>query len=281
MGTKLETVNVCGDEILVVRDAKGEGYVVIQRMCEALGVDWNGQRQRLARSEWATTCVIHAVATDGKFREVFALHVKSFPMWLATMDSSRVGNPDSRDQIIRYQKEAADILYRWATGQPMVPDTREQAIARALLLSADVIKEKDAVIAEKDYQLALAAPKVAAHDALYSANGDLCLSDIGRSTNLPAHLVIEWMREAGYLHKGKESGGFTNKPMQWCIEQGLMEYDIFPNKVTGHLCKQTKVTPKGLLYFAGKREEIQTYLKKRATEKKIRKPVLGQLDLLS
>ena len=47
-----------------------EQLVAISPICEALGIDPEGQRQRIERDEilGPTTCIIKAVAADGKKR---------------------------------------------------------------------------------------------------------------------------------------------------------------------------------------------------------------------
>lgn len=87
-------------------------WVSVRRVCEHLGIDRNGQQQKLRdpeRSPWATRCIMHLVAEDGKIREQFMLHIDSFPMWLATIDAGRM-NQEARPLLIAYQKEAAKVL---------------------------------------------------------------------------------------------------------------------------------------------------------------------------
>lgn len=46
-----------------------EQMVAIRPICEALGIDANGQKQRIERDEIlsSTACMIHAVAADGSW----------------------------------------------------------------------------------------------------------------------------------------------------------------------------------------------------------------------
>ena len=87
--------------------------VALKPVCENLGLNANGQIQRLKRQPWATTCVIHAVAGDGRQRELVAVDRRAFTMWLATIDTRRVRSQAARDLIIAYQQEAADALDRY------------------------------------------------------------------------------------------------------------------------------------------------------------------------
>jgi hypothetical protein len=87
----------------------GTVHVVVRRFCDVLGVDAEGQRQKLSKAEWATTCVIKAVAEDGKTRELFCLDLDSLPMWLVKIEPGRV-KPEVRPKLIRYQRECARVL---------------------------------------------------------------------------------------------------------------------------------------------------------------------------
>ena len=80
--SQIESVRIGANDIQAIHGLDGEGYVVVRRMCEALGLDDDAQRVKLQKSPWATTLIIKAVAEDGRNRELFCLHVKSVPMWL-------------------------------------------------------------------------------------------------------------------------------------------------------------------------------------------------------
>lgn len=102
----IRSVLLCGRDV----SASVDGEVVIASVCAAIGIDWEGQRQRLVRSLWATPCMIQAVAADGRVREQIALPWRQVPMWLATIDASRVRNPEARAVLVRFQREAMAAL---------------------------------------------------------------------------------------------------------------------------------------------------------------------------
>lgn len=99
-----------GDQLIALQDERGV-WAPLKPMCEALGLADNKQAARLKRSPWASTTMTVALAEDGRARELFALHLKSVPMWLATIASTRV-RPEVREKLARYQREAADVLAR-------------------------------------------------------------------------------------------------------------------------------------------------------------------------
>ena len=115
-------------------------YVALRPVCEALGLDIDGQSQRLQRQSWATTCMMQAVAADGKTRELIFIDRRTFTMWLATIDTSRVKNERTRELVRIYQCEAADALDQYfhegAAINPRAvevptPSTEDRALTRA------------------------------------------------------------------------------------------------------------------------------------------------------
>lgn len=113
---KTEIVKVGSDEIEAIRDESGVGWVVVNKVCEVLGLKPNGQITRLKKQVWAVNHVVRSTATDGKSYEYFCLSVDSTPMWLATVQTSRV-NPKIKPKIIQFQKLAAKALADWAYGR--------------------------------------------------------------------------------------------------------------------------------------------------------------------
>jgi hypothetical protein len=57
--------------------------VSVRRVCEALGIDPDSQRNKLKNCQWAVTAIITATARDGKNHETFCIDLESLPMWLA------------------------------------------------------------------------------------------------------------------------------------------------------------------------------------------------------
>lgn len=113
---KVELVKVGADEIEAVRGAGSQGWVVVKKVCEVLGVDHSGQVARLKKQPWATMENISMVATDGKTRDQLCISSESTPMWLATIQTSRV-TPKAKAKLIQFQKLAAKALADWVYGR--------------------------------------------------------------------------------------------------------------------------------------------------------------------
>ncbi|WP_051230975.1 phage antirepressor N-terminal domain-containing protein [Kaistia adipata] len=104
-GSKIETVEV-----------EGKPHAALKPIVEGMGLDWNGQLQRIKRDAvlGATMCVTHMVATDGKSRETTTLPLKMLNGFLFGIDASRV-RTDIRDAVIAYQRECYDALAAYWT----------------------------------------------------------------------------------------------------------------------------------------------------------------------
>lgn len=109
---RAETVLV-GDAAVdaIVRD--GGVWVVVRRVCEALGLDVVTQRQRLLTAGWASGKAIMVQVEDalGRPRETLVIALDALPMWLASIDVARVSEP-ARPRLARFQVEARDVLAR-------------------------------------------------------------------------------------------------------------------------------------------------------------------------
>lgn len=107
--TALVRVPFHGDEIECVQRDDGV-WISLRRACESLGLDVDSQRAKLKSKAWATCTVMSTVQVgDDQAREVFCLHLDSVPMWLATIEPSRVAE-GVREKLVAYQREAARVL---------------------------------------------------------------------------------------------------------------------------------------------------------------------------
>jgi antirepressor protein len=109
-----------GDEILAANH-QGKPHVILKPALEAIGLDFDSQRQKLAGKSWATTVLITALAEDGRTRQMLAADVRTFLMLLATIDERRVAK-NVRPKLVAYQSEVADAIERyWTKGQAINP----------------------------------------------------------------------------------------------------------------------------------------------------------------
>ena len=137
---QLVTVDFHGQQLEATLH-NGQPYVAMKPICENIGIDWEAQRQRIARHPVlnSTACMTQVFAEDGKQREMLCLPLSMLNGWLFGVDVNRV-RPDVQPKLIRYQLECFDVLHRHFM-QPSVPSDlygrilkaeKDEAASRAL-----------------------------------------------------------------------------------------------------------------------------------------------------
>jgi hypothetical protein len=153
------------DNITAVRADDGRVYVSIRHMCRALGLDENGQRQRMRRhavlGRGLGVCKIH---TPGGAQETAVLRVDLVPLWLSGVRASMVSE-EIRPKLVQFQEQAAAVLWEaFQDGRLSADSDFDELLAQA---------SPDAVEA---YQVALAVVKLARQQIVMEAR----LDDYGR-----------------------------------------------------------------------------------------------------
>ena len=97
------------DRPILAGQFDGAPEVALRHACDAIGVQYSKQLQKLKAKSWATVSLRYTVAEDGKPREMAMIDRRTFTMWLATLDTSRV-NQTARPIPQAFQAEAADAL---------------------------------------------------------------------------------------------------------------------------------------------------------------------------
>lgn len=126
-GCQLVQVPFHGETLEAVRDEAGDVWVSVRRVCENLGLAPNSQRQKLANKSWCRGTIIISRDARGSEQESYVIHIDTLPMWLATIEPSRV-SPEIREKLIQYQKDAARVLADHFYGRRSAGMTREEII---------------------------------------------------------------------------------------------------------------------------------------------------------
>jgi hypothetical protein len=87
----------------------GEPHVVFRPAVEAIGLAYSGQLQKLRDRSWANRVDIDTVAEDGKKRRMVAVDVRTFLMWLATVNETKVAEA-TRPMLVAYQRETTTAV---------------------------------------------------------------------------------------------------------------------------------------------------------------------------
>lgn len=87
----------------------GAPHVVFRPAVEAIGLSYPAQLRKLKDRSWANRSDIATVAEDGKTRLMAAVDVRTFLMWLATVNETKVAD-DVRPTLVAYQRETTTAV---------------------------------------------------------------------------------------------------------------------------------------------------------------------------
>ena len=229
MSNDIVEVPFNGSMMIAQRFDDGEIYTALKPICENIGIDFNGQKQRLERTPWATMCVMHTVAADGKNRDMTAISRKTLTMWLATIDTNRLSDEQARHNVTVYQQEAAEALDKYFNEGGAIrvsdADSDEDIMARAVLVAQKTIERKNQQLQAKDEQIRELEPKAKALDDFTNVPDALLVRDAAKllsndsNIQIGEHELRQWLVDNGWIYRQ------SNQP--WCaassrVRQGHM-----------------------------------------------------------
>lgn len=118
-------------EILIIEN--GEKRVAIKPICEALGVAFQSQIERLKSDPilGSTITMVVTVGADEKQREMQTIPFKFVFGWLFRIDSRKV-KPEAKEAVERYQLECYNALYDHFTIYSEFVEYKQKLIAAKL-----------------------------------------------------------------------------------------------------------------------------------------------------
>jgi len=142
-------------DIDILSIGKENEMIPIRPLCDIIGVDFEGQRQRIERDPiiGSTAFMIKAVAADNKEREMFSIPFMYVFGWLFTIDVSRV-KEEARESVINYKKECYQVLFRHYTDPQSFLQQKQELLEELVT----------------DYQLKQTALKTAKNDEKEAKN---------------------------------------------------------------------------------------------------------------
>lgn len=229
MSNDIVEVPFNGSMMIAQRFDDGEIYTALKPICENIGIDFNGQKQRLERTPWATMCVMHTVAADGKNRDMTAISRKTLTMWLATIDTNRLSDEQARHNVTVYQQEAAEALDKYFNEGGAIrvsdADSDEDIMARAVLVAQKTIERKNQQLQAKDEQIRELEPKDKALDDFTNVPDALLVRDAAKllsnnsNIQIGEHELRQWLVDNGWIYRQSNQS--------WCaassrVRQGHM-----------------------------------------------------------
>ena len=228
MSNDIVEVPFNGSMMIAQRFDDGEIYTALKPICENIGIDFNGQKQRLERTPWATMCVMHTVAADGKNRDMTAISRKTLTMWLATIDTNRLSDEQARHNVTVYQQEAAEALDKYFNEGGAIrvsdADSDEDIMARAVLVAQKTIERKNQQLQAKDEHIKELEPKAQALDDFTNVEDRLLIRDAAKvlsnaGTPIKEKQLREWMADHNWIFK---SGGSWRATAEHCTAGHLV-----------------------------------------------------------
>lgn len=105
----LQHIPFHGTELVAVKQEENI-WVSLRNACDSLGIQFDAQNKRLSRAPWAVKSIMDSTGIDGKNYQMIFIDKRTFTMWLATIDTSRLKSDRARTLVETFQKEAAEAL---------------------------------------------------------------------------------------------------------------------------------------------------------------------------
>jgi len=119
-------VSFYGDNVVAVQQSDGIIFVVFGHLCANLGLEQQAQARRIRRHIVLNEGLITiTVQTDGGPQQVQALKLSLLPLWLSGVQTDRIKS-ELKEQLVRYQREAADVLWQAFREQIVREDTGDE-----------------------------------------------------------------------------------------------------------------------------------------------------------
>lgn len=146
-----------GLEAISVKDSL---FVSVRHLCDAFGVDFNGQRKKLAKDPKWTCGLMSTHDTSGRKQEMLTLPLDEVSGFLYSINVNKV-NPETREALLKYQKECTKALNAyWSTGKAERSD--------ALTVMRLVVTETMQTLQEEYPEIYNKSPEAKPHHGLYA-----------------------------------------------------------------------------------------------------------------
>ncbi len=140
-------VEFYGDELTAVQDVDGRIYAGLRQMCHLLGIDTQGQRQRINRhkilNDGLGVCKLHT--PSGGAQQAHVLRVDLVPLWLSGIRVSAI-REDLRPKLEHFQREAAAVLWEAFQGGRLTADPTFDELMKQDTPEARAVRIAEAVL---------------------------------------------------------------------------------------------------------------------------------------
>lgn len=136
--------------VLVIENGKETVYVPVKRLCDPLGLEISGQRQRIKRDEVLSEGAgILPLPSTGGDQDTFCIRYDLIPMWLTGVSANAV-RPEVRERLKLYRKEAAQVLAAYFLGSGISVNERrataEDVYLKSLEMQLEISRNQVALV---------------------------------------------------------------------------------------------------------------------------------------
>ena len=120
-----QVISFHGSELVTLK-VEDVIYTAVKPIVKAMGLDWGGQQQKLAKSGNKFGCRDISMPTNGGMQSMLCMPLKKLNGWLFSINPEKV-RADLREKVIQYQEECFEALYNyWHFGKAERKTTVDQ-----------------------------------------------------------------------------------------------------------------------------------------------------------
>lgn len=182
-------------QIVTVRDERGV-HVVMKPVVETIGVNWNGQYQRIKRHPVLSEgmCVTH-IPSVGGMQEAVTLELECFHGWLVTISPDRIADESKRAVIIDYQRRAFRVIYEHyhgRMGQGNNPQTARLDLSERIEAKKGIERYAQLLLRETNPVLRQTYHELLAQDCATVGVSVPALGQLGRAAPTPPDMLQDF-----------------------------------------------------------------------------------------
>lgn len=134
MKNEITTIEFHGAHLLAARGhTPAETMIVMKPVVEGMGLDWSGQRAKLLAHPILSKGMGEiSIPSAGGIQSMTALPLSRLNFWLATIQSNKIPNPETRARVMSYQTECADVLFDHFFGKAVETVSHTELDAKAV-----------------------------------------------------------------------------------------------------------------------------------------------------
>lgn len=108
--SKIVTVNFRSDELVAIERDDGY-YVALRPICEAMGLSWGSQLQRVRRDRILSEgIVVMKTPLSRHGQEEVCMRIELVNGWVFSIDDSRVKDEETLEKVLAYKRECYQAL---------------------------------------------------------------------------------------------------------------------------------------------------------------------------